>query len=67
MKTLLWLSIGRADDLERTLEIFIYDHHASSIIKLIAVIRGTENRHEGSVPRELVSVRDDLMRATDQV
>jgi len=46
--------------LERTEERFVHVHHGASIVKLAAVVRRRENRHELTIREEFITVLYDL-------
>jgi len=65
-KPVLFL-LGWLEDLERAQETFVHAHHGSSIIKLPAIVRRAEERHQLSLGEEFVAIFHYLMGAADQV
>ena len=52
--------MGTSTHLERTEERFVHVHHGTSIVKLAAVVRRRENRHELPIREELITILYDL-------
>lgn len=53
--------------LKRTHERVVDRHHPAGVVEFSAVIRCREQRHERAFGKELVSILDDLMSATNQI
>ena len=46
--------------LERAEERFVHVHHGARVVKLAAIVRRREDRHELTVREELITILDDL-------
>jgi len=70
------LSVSRAEilsfvrwlqDLEAAHQGLVYGHHSSGVIEFSAIVWRTEQSDQLATLEKLVTIFDDLMRATDQV